>query len=80
MPSRTSYSSGYRPTTTDSNQSRAHSCTEQNFTLVHPGALLTQYAELRPAVWDAVAEVLFGGDPGEAADKAIKNMTSQWSQ
>ena len=47
---------------------------------VHPGALLTQYAELRPAVWDAVAEVLFGGDPGEAADKAIKNMTSQWSQ
>ena len=34
MPSRTSYSSGYRPTTTDSNQSRAHSCTEQNFTLV----------------------------------------------
>jgi len=47
---------------------------------VHPGALLTQYAELRPAVWDAVAEVLFGGDPGEAADKAIKNMMSQWSQ
>ena len=33
MPSRTSYSSGYRPTTTDSNQSRAHPCTEQNFTL-----------------------------------------------
>ena len=32
MPSRTSYSSGYRPTTTDSNQSRAHPCTEQNFT------------------------------------------------
>ena len=33
MPSRTSYSSGYRTTTTDSNQSRAHPCTEQNFTL-----------------------------------------------
>ena len=37
MPSRTSYSSGYRPTTTDSNQSRAHPCTEQNFTLAHTG-------------------------------------------
>ena len=36
MPSRTSYSSGYRPTTTDSNQSRAHPCTEQNFTLSYP--------------------------------------------
>ena len=33
MPSRTSYSSGYRTTTTDANKSRAHPCTEQNFTL-----------------------------------------------
>ena len=38
MPSRTSYSSGYRTTTTDSNQSRAHPCTEQNFTLRWTGA------------------------------------------
>ena len=41
---------------------------------IHPGGLLTQYGELRPEVWNAVAEVLLGGDPGEAADKAIKNM------
>ena len=47
---------------------------------IHPGGLLTQYGELRPAVWDAVAEVLLGGDPGEAADKAIKKMTDQFSQ
>jgi multiple sugar transport system substrate-binding protein len=47
---------------------------------IHPGGLLTQYGELRPAVWNAVAEVLLGGDPGEAADKAIKKMTDQFSQ
>ena len=47
---------------------------------IHPGGLLTQYGELRPAVWDAVAEVLLGGDPAEAADKAIARMTSQFSQ
>ena len=35
MPFRTSYSSGYRTTTTDANRSRAHPCTEQNFTLLH---------------------------------------------
>ena len=47
---------------------------------IHPGGLLTQYGELRPEVWDAVAEVLLGGDPGEAADKAIKNMTDLFSE
>ena len=47
---------------------------------LHPGGLLTQYGELRPAVWDAVAEVLLGGDPGEAADKAIKIMTTQFKK
>jgi multiple sugar transport system substrate-binding protein len=41
---------------------------------IHPGGLLTKYGELRPEVWNAVAEVLLGGDPGEAADKAIKKM------
>ena len=46
MPSRTSYSSGYRPTTTDSNQSRAHSCTEQNFTLEEVQAAGTSEEEL----------------------------------
>ena len=47
---------------------------------LHPGGLLTEYGELRPAIWDAVAEVLLGGDPEVAADKAIKKMTDQWSQ
>ena len=32
VPSPSSHSTGYRTTTTDSNQSRAHPCTEQNFT------------------------------------------------
>ena len=44
------------------------------YNAIHPGGLLTQYGELRPEVWNAVAEVLLGGDPGEAADKAIKKM------
>ena len=33
-----SHSTGYPTTTTDSNQSRAHPCTEQNFTLAIAGA------------------------------------------
>ena len=33
MTSPSSHSTGYPTTTTDSNQSRAHPCTEQNFTL-----------------------------------------------
>ena len=33
-----SHSTGYRTTTTDSNQSRAHPCTEQNFTLAESQA------------------------------------------
>ncbi len=47
---------------------------------LHPGLGLSPYAALRPAVWDAVAEVLLGGDPGEAADKAIATMTTQFVQ
>ena len=47
---------------------------------LHPGNLLTQYGELRPEVWNAVAEVLLGGDPGKAADKAIKKMNDIVSQ
>jgi len=34
---------------------------------IHPGGLLTQYGELRPEVWNAVAEVLLSGYPGKAA-------------
>ena len=37
MTSPSSHSTGYPTTTTDSNQSRAHPCTEQNFTLAHKG-------------------------------------------
>ena len=44
MPSRTSYSSGYRTTTTDANKSRAHPCTEQNFTL-QPGVIAAEIAD-----------------------------------
>jgi len=47
---------------------------------LHPGLLLSPYAALRPHVWDAVAEVLLGGDPAEAADKAIATMTKQFAQ
>lgn len=47
---------------------------------LHPGLLLSPYGALRPAIWDAVAEVLLGGDPGEAADKAIATMTNQFAQ
>ena len=43
MPSRASYSSGYRTTTTDANKSRAHPCTEQNFTLPSdPGRFVSE--------------------------------------
>ena len=52
MPSRTSYSSGYRTTTTDSNQSRAHPCTEQNFTLPLPEAGTFGAGRSRGDLWN----------------------------
>ena len=47
VPSRTSYSSGYRTTTTDANQSRAHPCTEQNLALATPQAVPSERTDSR---------------------------------
>ena len=67
MTSPSSHSTGYRTTTTDSNQSRAHPCTEQNFTLDAEGKRLFQCGPgdaiepqaafgIHPAVTAALAE------------------------